>query len=135
MIRTGLPCLKGANAATWLRILVSSGVFRTSLCGAAMAAFLASGAMAQPVPPPRPAVEWPGADHDPAIPTLRAIAGHDPGTELARHADVERYPAALNTAAPDRTRLMRHGTSVEGRALSALFRPLRPALFHAGGLR
>jgi hypothetical protein len=66
-------------------------------------------------------VEWPGADHDPAIPTLRAIAGHDPGTELARHADVERYLDALNAAAPDRTRLMRYGTSVEGRALSALW--------------
>jgi len=58
----------------------------------------------------------PDVRYDPAIPTLGAVIGHEPGAEITSHADVERYLQALAAASP-RLRLVHYGTSWEGRRL------------------
>ncbi|MBM4183508.1 MAG: hypothetical protein FJ207_04685 [Gemmatimonadetes bacterium] len=62
----------------------------------------------------------PGTEYDPAIPTLRAVAGHDFGEEITAPDDIVRYMEALAAAAPTRTRLIRYAESWEGRPLVAL---------------
>jgi hypothetical protein len=54
---------------------------------------------------------------DPAIPTIAASLGYDWAEEITSHRSLERYMQALADAAPDRARLIRYGTSYEGRAL------------------
>ncbi|MGE3274885.1 MAG: M14 metallopeptidase family protein [Vicinamibacterales bacterium] len=60
---------------------------------------------------------WPGVTYDPAIPTLEAVVGHQPGLEITTPEDIGRYLRALADAAPDRTRLVQYATSYEGRPL------------------
>ncbi len=61
-----------------------------------------------------------GITYDPAIPTLKAVVGHDPGEEISTPDQIGRYLEALSKAAPDRTRLVRYATSWEGRPLHYL---------------
>ncbi len=61
-----------------------------------------------------------GITYDPAIPTLKAVVGHDPGDEISTPDQIGRYLEALAKAAPDRTRLVRYATSWEGRPLHYL---------------
>ncbi|MFM2045739.1 MAG: hypothetical protein RLY86_4315, partial [Pseudomonadota bacterium] len=60
---------------------------------------------------------WPGADYDPAIPTIAQVLGFEPGLEIATHADARRYFEALAAAAPDRVRIVEMGRSWRGRGL------------------
>jgi hypothetical protein len=62
----------------------------------------------------------PGAQYDPAIPTLEEVVGHDFREKITPPNDVVRYMEALHTAAPDRTRLVRYGETWEGRPLVAM---------------
>ena len=60
------------------------------------------------------------ATYDPGIPTLKSVAGHDPGAQISTPEQIDRYLEALAKAAPERTRLVRYATSWEGRPLSYL---------------
>ena len=62
----------------------------------------------------------PGANYDPAIPTLEEVAGHGFGEVVTPPDDVIRYMEALSEAAPDRTHLVRYAESWEGRPLVVL---------------
>jgi hypothetical protein len=62
----------------------------------------------------------PGVTYDPAIPTLKAVAGHDPGDAITTPEQIGRYLEALAKAAPDRTKLVHYATSWEGRPLHYL---------------
>ena len=62
----------------------------------------------------------PGANYDPAIPTLEQVVGHGFGEAVTPPDDVIRYMEALSAAAPDRTRLVRYAESWEGRPLVVL---------------
>ncbi len=62
----------------------------------------------------------PGTTYDPAIPTLRAVAGYASGEEITAPETVTRYLEALAAAAPDRTRLVRYAETAEGRPLFVL---------------
>jgi zinc carboxypeptidase len=62
----------------------------------------------------------PGTTYDPSIPTLKAVAGHDPGDAITTPDEIGRYLDALVKAAPDRTRLVKYATSWEGRPLHYL---------------
>ncbi|MCC7125333.1 MAG: peptidase M14 [Acidobacteria bacterium] len=73
----------------------------------------AASAVAQPAPEPF----WPGATYDSAIPTLRQVVGHDPGTEITTPEQVATYLRALQQAAPTRTRLVEYARTWEGRPL------------------
>jgi hypothetical protein len=59
----------------------------------------------------------PEVDADPKVPTLKSIVGHDWGEDISSHAEIERYLHALSESAPDRTRLVRYGTTIERRGL------------------
>lgn len=65
----------------------------------------------------QPAELWPGAQYDPAIPTIEKTLGFSVGEKHATHADIVRYFEALAAAAPDRIRLFDYGQSWEGRKL------------------
>lgn len=70
---------------------------------------------------PEPAQELsPGTRYDPAIPTLEQVVGHDFREAITAPEDIVRYMEALHAAAPDRTRLLRYGTTWQGRPLVAL---------------
>ena len=60
---------------------------------------------------------WPGAQYDPAIPTVEKVLGYEPGARHATHADIVRYFEALAAAAPNRIRLFDYGKTWEGRRL------------------
>jgi len=60
---------------------------------------------------------WPGADYDPAIPTIESVIGHAPGGRITWHRDTIRYFEALVAAAPDRITLHRYAKTWEGREL------------------
>jgi len=60
---------------------------------------------------------WPGADYDPAIPTIEDVLGHASGERITWHRDTIRYFEALAEAAPDRVTLHRYAESWEGREL------------------
>ena len=59
----------------------------------------------------------PGVDADPNIPTLQQVAGHAWAQAITSHAGIERYLQALAEAAPDRAKLVRYGSTYEGRGL------------------
>jgi len=59
----------------------------------------------------------PEVDADPKVPTLKQLNGHGWGEDISSHAEIERYLHALNEAAPDRTRLVRYGQTIEKRGL------------------
>ncbi len=60
---------------------------------------------------------WPGADYDPAIPTVESVLGYRSGERITWHRDTLRYFEALAEAAPDRITLHRYAESWEGREL------------------
>jgi len=62
----------------------------------------------------------PGAQYDPSVPTLVAVAGHDFGEEITPPETIVRYLEELAEAVPRRTRLIRYAESWEGRPLVAL---------------
>jgi hypothetical protein len=59
---------------------------------------------------------FPGAEHDPAVPTPESILGQEHGTRLAHHAEILAFFRALAEAS-DRVRLEPHGWTHEGREL------------------
>ena len=63
---------------------------------------------------------WPGATYDPAIPTIKAVLGHDFGAEISAPEEITIYLKALAAAAPDRTRLVAYARTWEGRPLHVL---------------
>jgi hypothetical protein len=93
-------------------------------------ALIVSLALQPAAPPPAPPAEipagtasqelWPGTRYDPRIPTLKQIAGHDPGEEITPPDQIASYLKALAEAAPDRTRLVEYGRSWQGRPLHVL---------------
>ncbi len=60
------------------------------------------------------------AEFDPAIPTLSATVGHEPGERITSPDEADRYLRALVAAAPDRVRMVQYATSWEGRPLHYL---------------
>ena len=76
-----------------------------------LCAFVASSAHAQE------AELWPGAKYDAAIPTLKQVVGHDPGTKITTSDQVAQYLQALQKAAPTRTKLVEYARTWEGRSL------------------
>lgn len=59
---------------------------------------------------------FPGADHDPAIPTPDSVLGYRVGDKPATHAQIEAYCKALAAASP-RVKLFEYAKSHEGRTL------------------
>jgi hypothetical protein len=60
---------------------------------------------------------WPGAKYDPAIPTLKAVLGHDHGEVITTPDGMAQYLQALQKAAPTKTRLFEYAKTWEGRPL------------------
>jgi hypothetical protein len=61
-----------------------------------------------------------GVSYDAAIPTPRAVLGHDPADVITPPEEIVRYMRALAEAAPTRTRLIAYGTTWQGRPLVML---------------
>jgi hypothetical protein len=80
--------------------------------GAVVAVCLATPAGAQEL--------WPGATYDPAIPTPKAVLGHEFGEEISSPEEIVLYLKALAAAAPDRTRLVEYARTWEDRPLHVL---------------
>lgn len=95
-----------------------------TLLGLLEAAPLAACAQAQPATPARAAgaptagetAFFPGAEHDPAIPTPESLLGFPVGERAATHAEIERAFKAWAEAS-DRATLFEYARSHEGRAL------------------
>src|SRR5262249_13776189 len=66
---------------------------------------------------PRWLLPMPEVDADPSVPTLRQVVGHGWGEDISSTAEIERYLRALQAAAPDRTRLVQDGRTIEQRGL------------------
>ncbi|KAJ3052505.1 hypothetical protein HK102_011869, partial [Quaeritorhiza haematococci] len=62
----------------------------------------------------------PEVDADPAIPTLAQVVGHSWGVDVSSVSEIERYLVALSAAAPDRTKLVPYGRTIEKRPLAYL---------------
>ncbi|MEJ2078171.1 MAG: M14 family zinc carboxypeptidase [Acidobacteriota bacterium] len=62
---------------------------------------------------------YPGADYDPAIPTLEAAVGHDWGDKISSYADIETYAHVLAEHSP-KVNLVSYGQTWEGRKLYLL---------------
>jgi hypothetical protein len=60
---------------------------------------------------------WPGADYDPAIPTIEDVVGHQSGERITWHHETVRYFEALAAAAPERIAVFEYARSWEGREL------------------
>lgn len=60
---------------------------------------------------------WPGAQYDPAIPTIKKTLGYEPGERIASHAQLMKYFEALAAAQPNRVKLLEYTKSWEGRKL------------------
>lgn len=60
---------------------------------------------------------WPGAEYNPAVPTIEKVLGFEPGKRHATAADVEKYFEALAAAQPNRMKIFDYATSWEGRRL------------------
>jgi len=58
----------------------------------------------------------PGATYDPAVPTLKAVVGHDWGEEITNHEQARRYMDALARSSPN-IRVVTYGETWEGRSL------------------
>lgn len=63
---------------------------------------------------------WPGATHDPRIPTLKSVTGQDIGEHVSTPEEITIYLKALAQAAPDRTRLIEYARTWEDRPLHVL---------------
>ena len=59
----------------------------------------------------------PEVDADPKVPTLKQQVGHGWGEDISSHAEIERYLRALAAAAPERSRLVKYGETIEKRGL------------------
>lgn len=71
-----------------------------------------------PTQTPAPPVPLaPGVKYDRAIPTLRQVIGHDSGEKITTPDEIVQYLKALQTAAPDRTRLVEYARTWENRPL------------------
>ena len=57
------------------------------------------------------------AAHDPRIPALEDVVGHETGDEITKPQDVIAYMTALAVTAPDRMRLFQYAESWQGRPL------------------
>lgn len=62
---------------------------------------------------------YPGAQYDPAIPTLEAVVGHDWGTRITSPAEIEAYLVALAERSP-LVQMTAYGVTWEGRKLNYL---------------
>jgi Zinc carboxypeptidase len=62
----------------------------------------------------------PGVKYDRAVPTLRQVLGHDSGEKITTPDEIVQYLKALQTAAPDRTRLIEYARTWENRPLYVL---------------
>ena len=60
---------------------------------------------------------WPGAQYDPAIPTVQKVLGFAPGERVASPAELIQYFEALAAAAPNRVKLFDYARSWEKRRL------------------
>jgi hypothetical protein len=60
---------------------------------------------------------YPGANYDPAVPTIEDVLGYSPGERITWHRDAIRYFEALAAAEPDRVSIERYAQSWEGREL------------------
>lgn len=60
---------------------------------------------------------YPGAKYDPAIPTLKQVAGHEWAERITMHHEMERYVLALQQAAPTRLKVVKYAQTWEGRSL------------------
>lgn len=60
---------------------------------------------------------WPGAQYDPAIPTVKKTVGFEIGERIASHANLMKYFEALAVAQPNRVRLVEYAKTWEGRKL------------------
>lgn len=60
---------------------------------------------------------WPGAQYDPAIPTIEKTLGYSAGERIASHAHIMKYFEALAAAQPKRVKLMEYARTWEGRKL------------------
>ena len=86
-----------------------------------VALFAAAVLLQSPVSPSPAAPDLsPGTRYDSRIPTLAQVAGHAIGDELSTPEDIVFYLKALETAAPDRARLIEYGRTWEGRPLHVL---------------
>ncbi len=74
----------------------------------------------QAADPPLPFVGFETVPVDPKVPAPEAVLGYRPGEEITTVADSRRYLEALAAARPERSRLLRYGTSREGRPLMAI---------------
>ncbi len=59
----------------------------------------------------------PGTKYDPAVPTLKAVVGHDWAEKITMHHESERYLQALQQAAGGRMKVIRYGETWEGKSL------------------
>ena len=50
-------------------------------------------------------VYWPGVRYDPAIPTPKAVTGHEPGEWIYSHGEMMAYFDALAEAQPNRIKV------------------------------
>lgn len=114
------PCLESTNRP----IAAIMTAFLTTMIGLGLAGATATGfAWAGPrdEPPrsrPIPALPLAEIEADPAIPTLKAVVGHDHAQDMLDHAELVRYFEALHQAAPDRSRWVQYGESIEKRSLN-----------------
>lgn len=60
---------------------------------------------------------WPGAQYDPAIPTVQKVLGFAPGERVASPAELVQYFEALAAAAPNRVKVFDYARSWEKRRL------------------
>jgi hypothetical protein len=69
------------------------------------------------IAPAQPFEFWPGAQYDPAIPSIEKVLGFPPGEKHATAADIGKYFEALAAAAPSRMKIFDYGKTWEGRRL------------------
>ena len=64
---------------------------------------------------------WPGAQYDPAIPTVKKTLGFEIGERIASHANLMKYFEALAAAQPNRVKIIEYAKTWEGRKLIVAF--------------
>ena len=81
------------------------------------AIFMLTGAVSAQQSNPENDYYWPGANYDPAVPTVKDVLGYSTGEKITTHADMMRYLQALADFAPNKVRTWSYGQSWEGRDL------------------
>ncbi len=92
-------------------------IFRIFTAAAAAAFLLLGSAVSAQQGNPENEYFWPGANYDPAIPTVKDVLGYSSGERITTHSDMLRYMNALMEASPAKMRMMQYGQSWEGRDL------------------